>query len=271
MKTRVKTASVDLSWWVMLGAASAVTALALLAAGPAKSDEASTPAVQPATQSTTQSGAQDDPLEHLNRFTSGFNRALRDALIDPLVDGYQYVTPRPMQEGVSNFFSNLSEPATVVSSILQGDGDNAGQSTKRFLINTTIGLGGLRDSATDMGYGQRREDLGQAFGANGVESGPHVVLPILGPSNLRDVTGDVITGLLSPLPLAAAVAGGAVEYSDNQDAIKSIDGGAVDPYVAEREAYEQNRSYQVSNGAMPEADFPSFAANTPTESANNPR
>lgn len=261
---RAKAVSVNLSLWVS-GASVAVAALALLLALPAKSDETATP------PDGTAPAVQTDPLEPLNRFTSDFNRALRGVLIDPLVDGYQYVTPQPMQEGVSNFFSNLSEPGTIVSSILQGDGDNAGNSTRRFLINSTMGFGGLTDRAADMGYVQRREDLGQAFGANGVDSGPHVVLPILGPSNFRDLTGTVITGVVSPLPLAAAVAGGTVEYSDKQDTIRAIEGGSVDPYVAEREAYEQNRTYQISNGNDRDADFPSFADNAPSEAANKPQ
>lgn len=253
-----------MSWWVA-GMAGAALAAALLASMPAKSDDAKEPADPNA------AAVQDDPLEPLNRFTSNVNRALRDVIIDPVVDGYQYVTPEPMQAGISNFFSNLSEPGTVVSSILQGDGDNAGTATTRFLINSTVGLGGLQDKATDMGYGQRREDLGQAFGANGVESGPHVVLPLLGPTNFRDLTGTVITGVISPLPLAAAIAGGTVEYSDKQDAIKAIDSGSVDPYVAEREAYEQNRKFAVGNGAAPATDFPTFAADGPTEAANKPQ
>ncbi len=213
--------------------------------------------------------ADGDPLEHLNRFMSGFNRALRDVVIDPLVDGYQTVTPEPMQRSVANVFSNLSEPVTVVSSILQGDGDNAEISAKRFLINSTVGLGGTSDEATGMGYEQRREDLGQAFGANGVAPGPHIVLPILGPSNLRDATGDILTGLASPLPLAVRAADGGVRYSSNQDDIQAISKGALDPYVAERAAYEQHRAYVVKNGAQPAMpDYPTMAEDKPVEKAS---
>lgn len=241
--------------WAMAFLASAL----LLTAWPAQSDEKPAPAAE-------------DPLEPVNRFTSDFNRLLRGALIDPLVDGYQAVTPEPVQVGVYNVFSNLSEPATAISSLLQGDTENAGNATGRFLINSTIGFAGLSDEATGMGYEQRREDLGQAFGANGVQSGPHLVLPILGPTNFRDLTGDVVTGLVSPLPLAAQFAGGTVEYSSNQDTIRSIDTGAVDPYVAEREAYEQNRVYEISNGTITnDADFPSFASGTDGDLADKPK
>jgi len=201
-----------------------------------------------------------DPLEGVNRFTSGFNRIFRDAVIDPVVDGYQYITPPDFQQGISNIFSNLSEPVTAVSSLLQGDAENAGNATKRFLMNSTVGIGGIGDAAKDVGIEQRKEDLGQAMAANGVESGPHIVLPILGPSNLRDATGDLLIGLANPFPLAVQAADGGVNYANNQDAIKSLGAGAVDPYVAEREAYEQNRNYLVTNGKDVETDFPTFAS-----------
>lgn len=213
-----------------------------------------------------------DPLEDINRFTSGFNRVLRDVVIDPVVDGYQYITPPDFQQGISNIFSNLSEPVTAVSSLLQGDTENAGNASKRFLMNSTVGIGGIGDAAKDIGIEQRKEDLGQAMAANGVEAGPHIVLPILGPSNLRDATGDLLIGLANPFPLAVQAADGGISYAKNQDAIKSIGSGAVDPYVAEREAYEQNRNFLVTNGADTETDFPTFAsepapilATTPTK------
>lgn len=201
----------------------------------------------------------NDPLEPINRITSGFNAVIRGVIIDPLVDVYHGVTPEPVQKAVSNVVSNLSEPLTVGSSLLQGDTDNAVIATKRFFINTTVGLGGTQDPATDMGLEQRSEDLGQAFGASGMAPGPHIVLPLIGPSNFRDVTGDAITALVSPLPLAAKAASGGVSYSDNQDDIKSLTAGALDPYVVERDTYERRRSYKVQNGVQPLVDLPEFA------------
>jgi phospholipid-binding lipoprotein MlaA len=207
-------------------------------------------------------GETSDPLESLNRITSGFNALLRQAVLDPVVDVYQFVTPDPLEDVISNAASNLSEPITIGSSILQGDFENAGVSTQRFLINSTVGVAGLGDPATEMGLEQRREDLGQAFGANGVESGPHIVLPILGPSNLRDAAGDILTGIASPLPLAGKIAGGAVEYSVKQDAINAVGANSVDRYIAEREAYEQNRAYKIKNG---EAVSPAFDEEKPVK------
>lgn len=196
-----------------------------------------------------------DPLETLNRFTSGLNTVLRKGFIDPAVDLYQYVTPDPIETAISNAASNLSEPVTIGSSLLQGDTENAGKATQRFLINSTVGVAGLSDPATNMGIEARREDLGQALGAHGVESGPHIVLPLLGPSNFRDLAGDIPVMILNPIPLAGAVAKGGVEYSGRQDTIQSVSEGAVDPYVAEREAYEQNRTYEVQNGNIAPPEF----------------
>lgn len=203
--------------------------------------------------------ATNDPFEGINRVTSGFNTLVRGMIIDPLIDGYQAVTPEPIQEAVSNAVSNISEPVTAVSSLLQGDMENAATATKRFIINTTVGLGGTSDPATGMGLEQREEDLGQAFGASGIAPGPHLVLPIIGPSNFRDAAGDILTSLANPLPLVAKAASSGVNYSNNQEEIKSLTSGALDPYVVERDSYEQNRRYEVNNGVVPLTAFPEFA------------
>ena len=112
---------------------------------------------------------------------------------------------------------------------------------------------------TDLGLEQREEDLGQAFGANGMAPGVHIVLPIFGPSNMRYLTGDVLTALTNPLPLAVKAASGGVSYSNNQDEIQSMTSGALDPYIVERDSYEQNRLYNVNNGVTPLIDLPEFA------------
>jgi len=221
---------------------------------PATADDKTVP--PKAAQAMPAEPGANDPLEPINRITSGFNAVVRDAVLNPLVDGYKAVTPEPVQSAISNAVSNISEPVTVGSSLLQGDTDNAATATKRFIINSTVGLGGTSDPATDMGLKQNKRDLGQAFGAGGVEPGPHVVLPILGPSNLRDVTGDAITTLVNPLPLAAKAASSGVSYSNNKDEIKALTSGALDPYVVERDAYEQHRRYEVNNGVVPLVDLP---------------
>jgi phospholipid-binding lipoprotein MlaA len=107
----------------------------------------------------------------------------------PVVEGYEYVTPDPVERSVSNFFSNLSELRNGWNGILQGRGEVFGTALGRFMINSTLGVFGLFDPATAFGYEQRPEDLGQTLGRWGVPAGPYLVLPILGPSNARDATG----------------------------------------------------------------------------------
>jgi phospholipid-binding lipoprotein MlaA len=203
----------------------------------------------------TASSEENDPFEGINRVTSEFNRYVREYVLDPLVDGYKAVTPEEVQKGVSNVASNLTEPLTAGSSLLQGDFENMQRATDRFLVNSTMGLGGINDLAADEGVEQRREDLGQAAGAHGVPTGPHIVLPLIGPSNLRDATGDVLEALVSPMPLAGAIAGSGVNYADKKEDINALSKNAIDPYIAEREAFEKNREYQVHNGEVPMPDM----------------
>jgi phospholipid-binding lipoprotein MlaA len=98
--------------------------------------------------------------------------------------------------------------------------------------------------------------LGQALGANGIAPGPHIVLPIFGPSNLRDATGDILIGLVNPAPLALKAADAGVSYADKKDAISAATQGALDRYTVERDMYEQNRRYLVNNGEGPATAFP---------------
>ncbi len=193
----------------------------------------------------------NDPLEDINRVTSGFNNLVRGLILNPLIEGYKAVTPDQIQDAVSNAAQNLSEPITAVSSLLQGDTENAGAATERFLVNSTLGVGGLADPATDMGIESRPEDLGQAFGKGGMEAGPHIVLPILGPSNLRDATGDILTSIANPLPLAGKAAQGTVTYSDNKDAIDAATANSVDRYATEKSLYEQRRAVAINDGKIP--------------------
>lgn len=245
-RTTMAVLCAGVAWLYALGAAEAVVLQATedVTAGPPVAVETAAPAAV----ETPVLDEQNDPLEDLNRITSAFNRLLRGLIIDPIVDGYQAIMPDEVQEAISNLVSNLTEPLTAVSSLVQGDLDNATTATGRFLVNTTIGLGGIRDPATELGMEQRREDFGQALGAHGVPPGPHIVLPVFGPSNLRDAPGDILYGLLSPIPFAGQVAAGAVEYADHQEAIQALGDSVLDPYVVERNAYEQHRDYLVHNG-----------------------
>ena len=130
-----------------------------------------------------------DPLEPMNRALYRFNANFDRALILPIAGLYDFLTPTLVQESVSNFFANLSELPTFANAILQGKLVRASRALVRFGVTSTVGLAGLFDPMTALGTAQQREDLGQTLGLWGVPDGPYLVLPILGPSNLRDAIG----------------------------------------------------------------------------------
>ncbi|MCW3150199.1 VacJ family lipoprotein [Stutzerimonas stutzeri] len=130
-----------------------------------------------------------DPFESFNRRMYHFNYRLDQWVMLPAVRGYVFVTPRLVRTGVSNFFSNLGELPTLANSVLQLKGERAMNATARFLFNTIIGVAGIWDPATRMGLQRQPEDFGQTLGYYGVPSGPYLILPALGPSNLRDTAG----------------------------------------------------------------------------------
>ncbi|MDJ0945263.1 MAG: VacJ family lipoprotein [Kiloniellales bacterium] len=147
-----------------------------------------------------------DPLEGFNRAVYNFNTEFDRFVFLPVVEAYQTVTPDLAQKGVSNFFSNITELITFANGALQLKPIRAGRAALRFSLNTILGLGGLIDIASEMGIQQIREDLGQTLGRYGVPGGPYLVLPIFGPSNLRDTVGligdTVAFALVDPFNMA---------------------------------------------------------------------
>ncbi len=130
-----------------------------------------------------------DPLESMNRRIYHFNYRFDQWVFLPVVDGYRYITPGFVRSGVSNFFSNLGDVPNLLNSLLQLKRKRTMEITARLLLNTTIGVAGLWDPATRMGLPYQSEDFGQTLGFYGVPDGPYLMLPILGPSNLRDTGG----------------------------------------------------------------------------------
>lgn len=130
-----------------------------------------------------------DPLESWNRRLYHFNYRFDQWVFLPLADGYRRVTPDVLESGVHNFFSNLDEVPSLANSLLQLKGQRVLNSTARLLFNTILGIGGLWDPATRMGLPKLREDFGQTLGHYGVPAGPYLMLPLFGPSNLRDSAG----------------------------------------------------------------------------------
>jgi phospholipid-binding lipoprotein MlaA len=133
-----------------------------------------------------------DPLENWNRRVYHFNYRFDEWVFLPIIDGYRWITPSFLRTGVSNFFGNVADVPNLLNSLLQFKGRRSLDITGRLLINTTVGVAGLWDAATWMGLPKQSEDFGQTLGFYGVPSGPYVVLPILGPSNLRDTGGLVV-------------------------------------------------------------------------------
>ncbi|WP_439862325.1 MlaA family lipoprotein [Pseudomonas sp. MBLB4136] len=133
-----------------------------------------------------------DPLESWNRRVYHFNYRFDEWLFLPLVNGYRYVTPDLVETGISNFFSNLGEVPALANSLLQLKGQRAMRTTARLLFNTTLGVAGLWDPASRMGLPKQSEDFGQTLGFYGLPAGPYLMLPLLGPSNLRDTGGLVV-------------------------------------------------------------------------------
>lgn len=130
-----------------------------------------------------------DPWEKFNRSMYNFNAGFDRYVFLPVVSGYETITPDIAQQGVTNFFSNLGEVSNFVNNVLQGEVKDSGVTLGRFALNTTVGVLGLWDPATKLGIYQRKEDFGQTLGRWGVGDGPYLVLPILGPSTLRDTSG----------------------------------------------------------------------------------
>jgi phospholipid-binding lipoprotein MlaA len=130
-----------------------------------------------------------DPLESWNRRVYHFNYRFDEWVFLPVVRGYRYVTPSFLRTGVSNFFNNLGDVSNLLNALLQLKGKRSLDISGRLLVNTTLGVAGLWDPATYFGLPRQNEDFGQTLGHYGVPEGPYVVLPIFGPSNLRDTTG----------------------------------------------------------------------------------
>lgn len=149
----------------------------------------STPDGTPASQTTANPLAIADPLEGYNRRVYRFNALADQYALLPVVHAYDRYTPGFVRTGVANFFSNLDEITTFTNSVLQLKPKSSAVTASRFVINSTVGLAGLFDPATPMGLEQRNEDFGQTLGHYGVGTGPYLVLPFFGPSNLRDAGG----------------------------------------------------------------------------------
>jgi phospholipid-binding lipoprotein MlaA len=211
-----------------------------------------------------------DPWESWNRGVYKVNDKLDRAVAKPLARTYVRIVPHPIRTGINNFFSNLETTTVMVNDALQGKFLAAGNDLGRFLLNSTVGLGGLLDPATSAGLARNNEDFGQTLGHWGVHPGPFLELPLLGPSDLRDGPSRVVDNYTSPLQY---VNNSYVKYGlwgvrlvDTRAGILSLDDtlkNVYDPYAFIRDAYLQRRAYLVSDGKVTEEPLVDPGADSP--------
>jgi phospholipid-binding lipoprotein MlaA len=201
-----------------------------------------------------------DPLERINRHVFEFNDRVDRAVLKPVAQGYVAVVPEPVRSCVSNFFANLGDVGNALNNLLQGKPVEAVSDVCRIAINTTIGVLGCFDVASKMGLERHNEDFGQTLGRWGIGAGPYLVLPLLGPSSVRDAVGRVPDAYVAPPQAAgdsvrARNALFALETVDLRarllDAGRLLEGAALDKYLFTRDAYLQRRRNLVYDGNPP--------------------
>lgn len=200
-----------------------------------------------------------DPWERFNRGTHEFNEGLDRLVLKPAAQSYVEGVPGFAQEGISNFFANVSDVGTGLNNLLQGKFGDGASDLARFAVNTVVGIGGLWDVATPMGLEKHDEDFGQTLGRWGVPSGPYLVLPVFGPSTLRDAPARFVDPSLyyNGEIGDAAVRGGvaAVNLLNVRAGLlkaeRILDEAALDRYTFTRDAWLQRRRHHVYDGRPP--------------------
>jgi phospholipid-binding lipoprotein MlaA len=210
------------------------------------------PATQPASY---------DPLEKLNRRVHRFNEGVDRVVAKPLAKAYVKIVPRPVRLGVGNFFNNLSQPVSAVNALLQGKPKQAGQTIGRFLLNSTLGIGGLFDPASSAKLPNKSEDFGQTLGVWGWKKSRFIELPLFGPRTIRDALGMAGDSPLSPIRGIEAdkvrVFLQGLQLVDVRTQLLAVDRmreGATDDYALVRDAWMQRRQYQIFGDSDSETD-----------------
>ena len=197
--------------------------------------------------------SKNDPFEPTNRYVFDVNLAVMDMALNPIATMYREGVPEPYRHGVRNFLDNLQMPITILNSALQGDWDNTAEASMSFFINTTAGLGGIFDIPGSFDEEPRKADFGETLAVWGVDEGPYVMLPLVGPSSTRDTVGlgvdiltDPLTYLLSPIWSYARAGTDAVQAtSDSQGQVADLRRSSVDFYALVRSLYRQNREAEI--------------------------
>lgn len=214
-----------------------------------------------------------DPIEPLNRGVFAFNDFIDRMLIEPVAVIYNTLFPGFARDGIRNFMRNLESPLIVANNILQGDVKGAGVATARFVINTTMGIGGLVDAAAGQGMPYEKEDFGQTLAVWGFGDGFYIVLPVIGPSSLRDTAGLVATSYADPVRIVAEnkdeewlyYTRTAVDGLDTRarlvDAVRDLRKNSLDYYAAVRSAYTQKRQSLINDEGTGSVAIPTYDDN----------
>ena len=197
-----------------------------------------------------------DPLEEINRPIFEFNQTFDQDILEPIAVSYRDNTSEPVKEGVSNFFSNIGELKTLANQILQLKLEDSFITFSRFLVNTTIGLAGILDPASELGLTKKEEDFGQTLGVWGVPEGPYFVIPFLGPSTLRDASGAYFdsasnTNLIKDFGSNGEIPARALKTVDQRTKLlpaTNLINKSFDPYTTMRSFYLQKRRSDVNDG-----------------------
>jgi phospholipid-binding lipoprotein MlaA len=208
-----------------------------------------------------------DPWEGVNRSVFAFNEVTDAYLLKPVARGYRKVTPAIVDQGIANFFNNIGEIKNAGNDILQGQGEGALVDAGRFVINTTVGLLGFFDVASYIGLKRESEDFGQTLAVWGVETGPYLVLPIFGPSTLRDGVGRVVdsyssvTNSIDPEQVSYGMT--ALDLLQTRASLLATEGLVTgDKYTFFKDAYLQRREFLINDGQLKDdfgdEDFESF-------------
>lgn len=199
-----------------------------------------------------------DPYEGFNRAMFAVNEGI-DVVVKPVAQGYDAAAPLPVKAGIGNFFGNIWDLLTAFNNLLQGKGEQGLSDIGRVLINTTIGIGGVFDVASEMGLEKHTEDFGQTLGVWGVGDGPYFYWPLIGPRTTRDTFGWVVDSAMDPVwyvsdvPLRNSLVG--VRFIDMRASLlptdKVVEQAAFDKYNYIRDAYLQNRRSEINDGKAP--------------------
>ena len=206
------------------------------------------------------SEANVDPWETMNRKIYGFNDRIDRWVLRPIAVGYDRVLPNPVKRGIRNIFRNVGTPAVALNQLLQGKGKDGVSDISRFLLNTTVGIGGIFDVATPAGLEYHQEDFGQTFSVWGIGNGPYLVIPFRGPSSTTHAAGMVLDAFTNPIrlisPSGARYATWGLYYVDLRAELLTVEAFiSGDEYLFLRDAYLQRREFLVLDGEIEDDPF----------------